>query len=117
LKEDVHRGKEFLIIQAVVKVYIPRSQVSYLFFLHLVQKESLRNTVTRYRKEDLAGNPVVYINWEELGIEYKGGCFTYAWTPPNCLRYETRPMNFVLDDEMYPPISEAEDPNFRDKEW
>jgi hypothetical protein len=115
LKEDVHKGREFYGVQTVAKVYIPRSEVCYLFYLHLVQKEELKNVLTRYRREDLAGNPSVYINWEELGIEHIGGGFTYAWTPPNCIRYEPKPMNFLLENDMYPPIPEAEDPNFGDK--
>jgi hypothetical protein len=116
LKEEVNRGKEFFAVQTVAKVYVPRSEVSYLFYLHLVQKEELRNVVTRYRKEDLAGNPSAYMNWKELGIEYMDNGFTYAWTPPNCIKYESKPMNFALESDMCPPIPEAEDPNIRSNE-
>jgi hypothetical protein len=38
------------------EVYMPREEVSYLFYSCLVQKEGLRNVITRYRREDLKGN-------------------------------------------------------------
>jgi hypothetical protein len=66
LKEDVHTRKKILGIQTVTKVYVPREGVFYLFYLHLVQKEGLRNIITRYRREDLVSNSGSYLNWEDL---------------------------------------------------
>jgi hypothetical protein len=65
LGEEVKHGKEYLPVQTVAKVYIPRSEVSYLFFLHLTQKEDLKNVITRYRREDHAGEPGPFTRIEE----------------------------------------------------
>jgi hypothetical protein len=115
LGEEVKHGKEYLQVQTVAKVYIPRSEVSYLFFLHLTQKEDLKNVITRYRREDHAGEPGPFTRIEDLGLGYFDNGYVYAWSPPNSTKREAKPMGFIFENDMCPPIPEAEDPNVGDE--
>jgi hypothetical protein len=56
------------------------------------------------------------MDWDVLGVEYVEGEFALIWDPPNCFKLDFKIKNFLMKNEKYPPIPEAEDPNFGDKE-
>jgi hypothetical protein len=92
---------------------VQRSEFNYLFFLYLIQKESLNNVLTRYKQEDLKANPGSLISWQVVGINQMEEEVAITWNPPNCLRSESSRSLFELEE--YPPIPETEDPNLRDE--
>jgi hypothetical protein len=51
-----------------------------------------------------------------LGVEYVEREFALICDPPNCFKPDYKMKNFLMKDEKYPSIPEAEDPNFGDKE-
>jgi hypothetical protein len=68
LKEEVNSFKELFKITMLAELYVPKNEVNYLLFIHLVQKEGLSNVIARYRQEDFRSNPGSFANWNTLGI-------------------------------------------------
>jgi hypothetical protein len=107
LKEDLKPYLESFRITMQADLYVPRSEVNYLFFLYLVQKEGLSNVISRYRQEDLRDNPGSYINWDVLGIYQVEGEVAITWNPLIYLRSESS--RSLLGVEEYPLFPEAEE--------
>jgi hypothetical protein len=113
LKEEIDPFKNLFKITMLAELNVPRNEVNYLFFLHLVQKESLSNTITRYMQEDFRSNPESFVNWDTLGVYQVEGEVALTWDPPHCLKSQSS--RSLFEEEKYPLFPEAEEANFWDE--
>jgi hypothetical protein len=80
--------------------------------LRSLEKGNQEVSLNEVRLED-SKEMIIQFTQGRSGIDYIDNGFVYAWSPPNSNKYVSKPMNFAMENDMCPPVPEAEEPNVR----
>jgi hypothetical protein len=94
-------------------LFIEEGWINWLSNQKEENQDPMIEIITNCRRRDQIEDPGPPIDAEDSSIDDKR--FVHAWSPPGGLETNMEKENFDVENDMYPPDPEAEDPKIRIK--